>query len=624
MKNITLTLVVLLLLGANLTAQETKAIDLMSKALYEENISADYAKASLIYQQVLKDFSQDKKACGQATYRLGLCAEKLGQAKAEEYFIKVVENFSDQQELVNLAKSKLTNSEGIQYFTDPRNRKQYPFVAIGKAYWMAENLAYIPKVSPLIEQGGIWVYEYDGSNVNEAVLTENYNTYGCLYDWETAQKICPEGWHLPSQAEWTDLYNFVGRNDPYGYDDRQNYSDQWIFQKLVNQRKWHYTWIINSTNFNALPGGTRFKRVSRTSFYDLGGGAHFWSSTSATPTEKWFRNFDQLTEKLIVGITVPEDGMSVRCVKNEPVKFEKEIVPRFRFFNYSTGKILRDIESIKFSVFDGEQIERVDFFVIQNEDTTPIGHSFEGQFKRFSIGWDTREFKDGKCELLVLAKSFLGKTYSLSGDYKIKNHDGSKVDGTFTDIRDGHVYNFVDIGTQKWMAQNLNFVYQDGNGSWCQNNLPTNCDIYGRLYDSKSARVVCPAGWHLPTIEEWDTLINYISDSRDKRNPLDTVSVGYKLKSVSGWNYNAKTIPGNGNGDNFYGFNALPGGFGDYDNFGWQGAVTQFWSSSVVSEPLTWVINLGWLTNNITKAYNGSDSEYSYVRCIKDAPPTKN
>ena len=174
------------------------------------------------------------------------------------------------------------------------------------------------------------------------------------------------------------------------------------------------------------------------------------------------------------------------------------------------------------------------------------------------------------------------------------------------------------------MAQNLNFVYQDGNGSWCQNNLPTNCDIYGRLYDSKSARVVCPAGWHLPTIEEWDTLINYISDSRDKRNPLDTVSVGYKLKSVSGWNYNAKTIPGNGNGDNFYGFNALPGGFGDYDNFGWQGAVTQFWSSSVVSEPLTWVINLGWLTNNITKAYNGSDSEYSYVRCIKDAPPTKN
>ncbi len=625
MKNVTLSFIFLMLLAGSLqlSAQETKAVDLMSKALYEENINADFNKASLIYQQVVKDFSQDKKTCAQATYRLGLCSEKLGQAKAQEYFISVVENFPDEQNLVLLAKAKLTKTEGIKYFTDQRDGNQYPFVAIGKNYWMAKNLAFMPKVSPLKEQGGIWVYEYDGSSIYEAKLTENYNTYGCLYDWEIAKNACPDGWHLPSHIEWTDLDNFVGRNDPNGYADRQNYSDQWIFQKLVDQKKWHYTWIINSTNFGAVPGGTRVRRPSRDFYYDQGGGAYFWSSTKATTKDIWFRNLDQLTEKIIVGVGLPEDGMSVRCVKNELVEFDKEIAPSMKFSPNSMGKVLRDLESIDFFIRNGDQIERVDFNVIQNKDTTPIGHSFAGQFKSYSIGWDTREFADGKYELQIVAKTFIGKEYKLSGEFTILNHAESKVDGSFVDKRDSKAYKFVNIGSQIWMAQNLNFTYRDGNSSFCQNFLPSNCDIYGRLYDSNSAKKVCPEGWHLPTIEEWDTLFNYISASRDKNNPADTVSVGYKLKSVSGWNNHAKNAPGFGNGDNSYGFNALPGGWGDYDNFGWQGNISSFWSSSIVSDPLTWMIQLSWIRNSVDKTYYGSESQYSYVRCIKDSDPTR-
>jgi uncharacterized protein (TIGR02145 family) len=107
------------------------------------------------------------------------------------------------------------------------------------------------------------------------------------------------------------------------------------------------------------------------------------------------------------------------------------------------------------------------------------------------------------------------------------------------------------------------------------------------------------------------------------QNPADTVSAGYKLKSVSGWNYFAKTIPGHGNGDNSYGFNALPGGWGDYDNFGWQGNIATFWSSSVVSDPLTWMIQLSWTENSVRKTYYGSESQYFSVRCIKDNLPAK-
>ncbi len=626
MKNITLSLVILLLLGANLTAQETKAVDLMSNALYEENISADYAKASLIYQQVLKDFSQDKKACGQATYRLGLCAEKLGQSKAEEYFIKVVENFSDQPELVNLARAKLNNSGGTKYFTDERDGKKYKYVTIGRQVWMAENLAYMPKVSPLNEQGGIWVYDYDGKNADQARLTENFNRYGCLYDWNTAKNVCPQGWHLPSQDEWTELDNFVGRNESYAFEDKQNFTDPEIFRKLIDPKIWELSWIYNATSFSAVPGGTRVKRPGKNFFYSEGMSGLYWTSSSVNPDKIWSRRIQQLTEQVLVEMAFPEDGYSVRCIRNELSIPDKEIVPKIKFWNsFASGMLLKDYEAIKFTIRDGQQINRVDFFVIHNSDTTLLGSSFTGEGGgRFYVGWNTKEFPDGKYELQIIARSFLGKNYVLSGDFNILNEVNSKVDGTFKDDRDGRKYNFVKIGSQVWMAENLNYAYKDGNGSWCQNSLPTNCDIYGRLYDNKTAQLVCPKGWHLPSIEEWDILANYISENRDKQNTSDTASVGYKLKSISGWNYSPKSKPGFGNGNNEYGFNALPGGWGSYENFGWQGAIATFWSSSNIGGSLTWMFELGWLDNKIQKTYDNSVDQFCSVRCIKDTPPTKN
>lgn len=81
---------------------------------------------------------------------------------------------------------------------------------------------------------------------------------------------------------------------------------------------------------------------------------------------------------------------------------------------------------------------------------------------------------------------------------------------TFTDPRDNQTYKTITIGTQTWFAQNLNFKTPD---SWCYLELDEFCEKAGRLYTWEAAKTVCPKGWHLPTFEEWNTLLDNFEDS---------------------------------------------------------------------------------------------------------------
>jgi uncharacterized protein (TIGR02145 family) len=118
---------------------------------------------------------------------------------------------------------------------------------------------------------------------------------------------------------------------------------------------------------------------------------------------------------------------------------------------------------------------------------------------------------------------------------------------TFTDKRDGKTYKKVKINTQTWMAENLNYAI---NESKCHNNDTVNCTKYGSFYTWEAAISACPAGYHLPSDDEWITLENSVGGSS---------TAGTKLKSTNGWNnYNRKS----GNGTDEYGFSALPGGIG--------------------------------------------------------------
>ncbi|MCL2283106.1 MAG: hypothetical protein FWC26_07295, partial [Fibromonadales bacterium] len=130
------------------------------------------------------------------------------------------------------------------------------------------------------------------------------------------------------------------------------------------------------------------------------------------------------------------------------------------------------------------------------------------------------------------------------------------------DKRDGKTYRTVKIGTQIWMAENLNY---DAENSKCYENKPENCEKYVRLYDWETAMKSCPSSWHLPSNEEWKTLVNFAGG----RN-----IAGKKLKAKKGWNEK-------GNGTDGFGFSALPGGSGySDDKFSDVGNYGYWWSSS--------------------------------------------
>ncbi len=145
--------------------------------------------------------------------------------------------------------------------------------------------------------------------------------------------------------------------------------------------------------------------------------------------------------------------------------------------------------------------------------------------------------------------------------------------GLLTDNRSNpsKTYRTVVIGSQTWMAQNLNY---NASGSKCHGDnsggdSENKCNTYGRLYNWEAAMDICPAGWHLPSRAEWEVMTIYIGGAATE---------GKKLKAAGGWNiYDGVS----GNGMDEYGFSALPGSYGDSSGFfllvGYYG---NWWTSS--------------------------------------------
>jgi|ERR1035437_6537417 uncharacterized protein (TIGR02145 family) len=206
----------------------------------------------------------------------------------------------------NLGSLNYTNEPELSSFTDSRDGNIYKTVKIGPQIWMSENLRYIPFVCLLDEEGGIWVYDYDGHNIKKAISQKNYKKYGCLYDWATAKSICPDGWHLPSYEEWTQLLNNIGPVDSVE-DELKS-----LTVKSITIRNAFYAGAININGCMALLGGNRnlgnYNLNVNASFYFSN--TCWWSSTDAdNPIAAW------VYDKTLKTIN-KSNGVSVRCVKD--------------------------------------------------------------------------------------------------------------------------------------------------------------------------------------------------------------------------------------------------------------------------------------------------------------------
>ena len=185
---------------------------------------------------------------------------------------------------------------------------------------------------------------------------------------------------------------------------------------------------------------------------------------------------------------------------------------------------------------------------------------------------------------------------------------GGVTDGFLMDSRDGQRYKTVKIGSQTWMAENLNYKAAK---SFCFENNLNACDLFGRLYTWEAARKACPDGWHLPSKDEWNALETFVADSLFGGK---TDSVGYALKSASGWEeYEGKS----GNGSDAFGFGALPTGFcDDCSHSPFEGAY--FWSANGYDRDDAWIQGLRYSGTGLSTS-NSDKLRVLSVRCVKDS-----
>jgi uncharacterized protein (TIGR02145 family) len=205
-------------------------------------------------------------------------------------------------------------------------------------------------------------------------------------------------------------------------------------------------------------------------------------------------------------------------------------------------------------------------------------------------------------QTIIAAALALAITFTLSCSSPIDVGSGGDTlvgnSGTFTDDRDGgKVYKWVKIGSQVWMAENLNYKAESskcfGEGGEVRTydqetdtdiyttlsnaEVQTNCTRYGRLYDWNTAKAACPKGWHLPSRPAWNVLATYIES-----NKSCTKCDAKHLKTTSGWD-NCSVSGSSYSCLDSYGFSALPGGYGTYTSdgtFNHIGDQGHWWSAS--------------------------------------------
>lgn len=190
----------------------------------------------------------------------------------------------------------------------------YPTVIIGTQEWMAENLKttkYRDGTSiPLVTDGGTWgglstpaFCWYKNDIVNK-------HTYGVLYNWYTVNtgNLCHTGWHVPSDAEWTTLTDYLGGEGVAGSKLKatgtiEGGNGLWYSPNTV---------ATNETGFTAVPGGFRSNSGN---FYDIGRHSFWWSSIEASSTTAWYRGVYYSHGYMRRGNQDKSYGFSVRCVR---------------------------------------------------------------------------------------------------------------------------------------------------------------------------------------------------------------------------------------------------------------------------------------------------------------------
>jgi len=319
------------------------------------------------------------------------------------------------------------------------NIANYRTVKIGNHTWMAENLNY--------NVAGSRCY-------NDSIA--NCDIYGRLYNWATAMVVCPSGWHLPTDAEWATLINFVG--------------DTTAVAKLKANSN---LWLIKGTDeygFSALPGGG----YDYGNFLDIGTYGKWWTATElGSDSYAMLRPIYYSNKYVYQDSSLKTSLFSVRCVQNYTLPSSSSIVP-------SSSSIVPSDSSI-----------------------VPSSSSI--------VPSDTSSVRSSSSVFIVVPSSESRGPGQIEGNVFTDPRDGNKY--KFEVAPDGKVWMTENLNYSR--GNTLGYCYGVDMDGANPHRDSTSCgNGYGRVYewatatDNRSRAGLCPSGWRIPSTAEWSSILS--------------------------------------------------------------------------------------------------------------------
>ena len=544
----------------------------------------------------------------------------------------------------------LTDIEGNVYNT----------VQIGGQCWMKENLRttkYADGTAISVGNTGssITAYWYSPNNdySNRAVYGLLYNRAAVMRNSSSSesnpsgvQGICPTGWHVPSEAEWKQLVDYVGNQSEYVCGSVNTY----IAKALAATIGWYSSGggcdignnLVgnNATGFSALPAG-----YYGNGYYNFGKCAWFWSATEHD-NEYYpggYRSLHHNRADLGSGGIIEYGSISVRCLRDKAVA-ELPAVSTLPVSDITAttavcgGNVTSDggatviARGVCWSISENPTL--ADNYTTNNTGTGEFTSSLTG----LSAG--TTYY------VRAYATNFAGTSYGEEITFNTTPTGQPCSNMTTVNDIDGNTYNMVQIGNQCWMRENLKTTkYADGTsiaqGStyssnvaywYYPNNQEANKSTYGLLYNWKAVmrnssssiaksgvQGICPTGWHVPSDDEWTQLTTYVSNQCQYQCNSNSAYIAKALASTTGWISSTYTcaVGNTQSANNATGFGALPAGYYD-GSYYYFGMCAWFWSASKYFGHPAYTRLLSNTSNYVHRNDGNYESHGFSVRCLRD------
>ncbi len=490
--------------------------------------------------------------------------------------------------------------------------KMYNTVQIGNQCWLREDL----NVGTMING--------QGDQTNNGVIekycyyddTSNCGAFGGLYQWQEVVKyrnttqrvrgICPPGWHIPTLAELYALSAAVGGDGNA--------------LKAIGQGSGQGAGT-NTSGFSALLAGYR---ETNGNFSDSGSNLVVWSSVGFDTTTAFGLVLSGLNAAVVLDGGDQHYGFSVRCLEGDAPNLPPLVPSNPSPPNGSTGQLSSLILSWSCGDPDGDFLTFDIYFGTTNPPAFMVS---AGQSDTTCARNDLSRFTTYFWR--VVAKDALGDSTSGPVWSFTTTNMGYPCPGLPTVEYAGRIYNTVEIVSQCWLRENIDVGTmingsgpQTNNGmmeKYCYDNDTANCTLYGGLYmwreamqydSTQGVQGICPAGWHVPTMAEYQVLIEAVGGW----------FAGNALKAVGQGS-------GHGAGTNTSGFSALLAGI-DIWWYGFRdlGQQTSLWTSTIYPCPIPCPMtsfSISLRDSDASAQYSGSSWEGTgfSVRCLAEEAP---